>query len=318
MKGTVTDRKIQFDSFAGGPSIIRQNSAVWLGYPDVLVLPNRRALITTWVGRCLLIDLETGEVEAQPLVGAKYVGSTLQRLSVAGDKHSICAVATRSTWAGVWRLGDSVARRIPTEVSAANAVALSADGAFLAIGTGMYALGSHQPKCAVEIWALEGRPELVVSTRLPDAAVDRLLWNHSAGCILAWSGARTQDRSHFWMFDENSLRILESAPFEDGGILEGGVDAVGRIVTVGRSLAECLEVTDSRNRGHRWELDGSAIAASLSDPGDEVLLSTGQLLELRTGEHRWVEALPGCVGLGALPGGGFVGISKSGVIRIWE
>jgi len=318
MKGTFTDRKLRLDLLSSGSSIFHQPLEVWLGFPDILMLDNRRALVSTWAGCCLIIDIETGEVEPQPVVSTTFAGFTVQRPSVGGEQRSICAVATRAAWAGVWRLGDTHARRIPTQGSAANAVALSADGCFLAIGTGMYALGDRQPKCTVEIWSLEDQPKLIVSTRLPDAAVDHIHWDHCEGRILAWSGARTQDRSHFWMFDQNSLRILESMPFEDWGILEGAVDESGRIVTVGSARAECVDVTDSIGERFRWELHESPIAATMNEDGDEVLLSTGELLELSTGEHRWVEALDDCVGLGPLPEGGYVGISNAGVLRIWE
>lgn len=168
----------------------------FMGRLALMPLSRERVLVTTFLGRCLIIDVETGLARVQPTVAQEYAGASLYTPSVGLLDRYTCAVATRSSWAGVWDVDDEAVRRVYTETGPCNAVAISPNGELLAIGTGYYPLRDPVPRCGLEIWNIDGAAELLSKVRLPDVAIDWLWWDEDLDWLLAWSGALTQDRGN--------------------------------------------------------------------------------------------------------------------------
>jgi hypothetical protein len=317
VSSTFSDRPISADSGRSGAEAggIR---GISLGYPFLISVSKDWVLASTWSGRCLLIEVESGRAKLQPFVGDRSVGRNLRRPAVRLLDPPMCAVATGAPWGAVWTLGDDEARRIFSDHGSVNAVALSPDGCVLALGTGHYPLGPEYPKCALEIWSITGTPRRLKLARLPDVAVDQIWWDEYSDLLLVCSGELSQDRGHLWIFDGGSLELLESAPVDycvvAGAIVEGGdcVLSVGPD-RVDRRLTDELHAVDER-----WTLTESITTAALSYETSEIFFPTGQLINYTSGEVELLPPLPGCVGVAARPGGGFVGLAQSGMLRVWD
>jgi hypothetical protein len=67
-----------------------------------------------------------------------------------------------------------------------------------------------------------------------------------------------------------------------------------------------------------WSLEQKENAADFTPGGDTALLSSGMLINVWSGKRHLLPSLSGCTGVAMLPGVGGVGISNSGLLRIWE
>lgn len=293
-----------------------------IGYPALAPLSRERVLVSTWSGRCLIIDVDTGLTEVQPMVaqrvGGGATGGILSTPCAAGVDRQICAVATRSGWAGVWTVGDKVAQHIYTDSGPANAVALSPAGDLLAIGTGYYPLSSPVPRCGLEIWQISEAPELLAKVRLPDVAVDYIWWDVDRDLILAWSGAVTQNRGNLWVFDADDFRLQEAVALDYLPTLGGAmIDYGGWILTISTGRLE-LRSTDYLNEVHYSKSFNKSYSAAICSEMGQVLLPHGELINFYNGQSATLEPLPDCVAVSARPDGGFLGLSSTGVLRVWS
>lgn len=105
----------------------------YIGFAEVLLLAPERALVSTWLGRCFILDIESGaswaEPETQPPNLPIRAGECLRSLTISGGSPPICAVATRAVWASVWQLGDRESVQVyPKNDGPVNAVAVSPPG----------------------------------------------------------------------------------------------------------------------------------------------------------------------------------------------
>lgn len=293
-------------------------AANFVGHLALMPLSRERVLITTFLGRCLIVDVETGLARVQPTVAQGYVGAALYTPSVGlGDRYT-CAVATRSSWAGVWDVGDEAVRRVYTETGPCNSVAVSPSGDLLAVGTGFYPLSLPAPRCGLEIWNVDGTPDLLSKLRLPDVAIDWIWWDEDLDRLLAWSGVATQDRGNLWIFDIANLRLLDSVALHSSGVHTGAlVNSRSEVLTVTTNQLEVRSRTDLEEIVFQRDLP-AADSLAISIDTAEVLLTSGELYSFVDSGSRSLEPLPGCIAVAARPGGGFLGLSKSGVLRTWD
>jgi hypothetical protein len=319
VSSTFVDRPITLVSSGRSGKEAHGIAQVPLAHSRLVSISSELVLATTWSGYCLVIEVESGRAEMQPYVGHSGSGEMLQSPVARSRGRQVCAVATRAAWAAVWAIGDYEARRIFADHGTVNAVALSADCSLLAIGTGYYPLGPAYPKCALEIWSLVGTPRRLAMARLPDVVIDQIWWDEDCELILVCSGEISQDRGHLWIFDSNSLELCDSAPIDycmvrAGALVRGG----DWVLTAARDRLERRQRGELYPIGKQWILSGSADTAAISDETSEVFFPDGQLIDFRTGEVGSLPPLPDCAGVAARPGGGFVGLSRSGMLRVWD
>ncbi len=300
-----------------------------IGSPEAVVIDSQRVLVTTGLGRCFTLDLATKMLHAEPdIVPPKLawlgVGFHPETPSIAGGAVPICAVATRAGWASAWRLGSSQSTSMyPKNSGPVNAVALKPSADVIALGLGYYVLDtSADPKAFIELWKLVNPPKLLAQRCLPGVVVDRLVWDPSGNSLLVGTGARNQDHGHFALLDGLTLAILDIAEVETD---RAPICSALRLDTATRQAVVCtsnrLEVrrADELARIEQaWDLGERVHAASFTADGKEVLLTNGLRIDLWSKESRRSSPLPDCTGVAILPDRRGLGISETGIVRLWR
>ena len=294
-----------------------------IGYPKIVLIDSERALVSTWLSRCFVLNLNSrsshAESEARPSDLKLPIGNCLVSPSVSVTLPHICAVATRSTWASVWPLGGSESTTIRPETCASvNTVSIRPAGDRVALGIGYYPLDPNgESKAFVELWSMEDQPQCLAARRLPGVAVDRLVWDAAGETLLVATGARSQDRGHVAMLDAASLTIMDIAATEAVFCDALHFDAIANRVFV--CTRHCLEMRRADDLGtieRSWNLDDEVHGAAFST--DEAFLTSGLRLDLWSTDRRQLPKLPDCTGVALLPDGTGVGVSRSGDVRIWR
>lgn len=282
-------------------------------------------LSTTCSRRCVLIDVATGEMELQPMVaiempGGPIAGLCLRSPSVAHVDPPLVAVATRASWAGIWTIGDTIARRLtPQHSGPVNAVVLSPDGQFMALGTGYYPLKEEYRKASVELWTTSSEPELLASTLLPDVVVDQLVWDRGSSRLLALTGIMSQGGGHWWVFDADRFALLDAGSTDSCMFIAAGFARGGEaIVAVSRDRAEVHRLGESHEIVRWWTFSEEIVSAAVSAETGEAILSTGDVIDLDGHRVTHLQAFPDCAGVAICPGGGYVALSSSGRLRVWN
>jgi len=298
----------------------------YLRHASVVALSDHQIIATTWSGRCLLIDIDTGEVLPQPMVastreGRLDAGFTLDSPSVKFGDPPVVGVATRASWAGFWPLGATEARKLaPQRSDPVTAVALSPHAAVAAIGLGFYPLSNDRRSAAIELWTLDAEPKLLSSTvLLPDAAVDQLAWDPYRNRLLALSGAVNQDRGHAWVFDGDTLFVRHVV--ETGGCMyrfAGFVDGGCSIVAISHKTVELHGISRPIKPPRYWTSSGEITGAGICEATSRIFLSTGDIISLDEDMISAFDTIPECVAVAVLPNGGCVALSEAGMLRIWD
>lgn len=297
-----------------------------LCHASLVALSDHEIIATTWSGRCLLINIDTGEALPQPTVASLHdglpgVGITLDSPSVRAGDPPVVGVATRAPWAGLWSLGAREALKLaPQRSGPVTAIAFSPHAAVAAIGLGFYPLSNDRRSAAIELWTLGAEPRLVASNvLLPDAAVDQLAWDPYQNRLLALSGSVTQDGGHLWIFDGDTLSLLhvvETAGymFRFAGFVDGGSSAVA----ISWNTVELHEISRPIKQPRRWTSSEDIRGAGICDTTSRLLLSTGDIITFDREAIDRVEIIPDCVDVEVLPGGRWVALSEAGTLRIWD
>lgn len=111
-----------------------------------------------------------------------------------------------------------------------------------------------------------------------------------------------------------TLRVIERHP-RTGYV--GGIQEWPPAVAVFGEALEMFHLEASDNNDWNWSPEQSMDGACLVD--DQILTTSGDLICSSTGEvldH--ISPLDSCCQVIARPGGGFAGISKDGVLRVWD
>lgn len=279
------------------------------------------ALLSTWAGRCILVDVNSGDVENQPEVGLDGVGLALRTPSCARQRHLRFAVSGQVGWASVWAQGDTEAQRVfPVHSNTVNTVALSPDGELLGIGTGYMPLTPELKKGAVELWSLRGTPMCISHTVLQDVCTSFLGWHPSSEYLAAFSTDGGQEEGHLWCLEVPSLQTIAAVRIPLGGmpVAVGFVDGGTGITIVGPHHVERRESPAIDKVTGLWQFDETIVHASMSVNSERVLLSTGHLISTRDGSMESIDLVPSCRATALRPGGGYLALSSGGVLRVWD
>jgi hypothetical protein len=288
------------------------------GFPCLAAVSQDEVVVADWSGKLYRVTLAPTGVKAEVFVAGKVgvqtlVCNELRSLAVAANPLK-CAVATRGQYAAVWETTGRVVK-VDTQNGSVSSVAWFDAGDHLLLGTGAYSFGQQ---ARIEVWSIsKEEPTLVAATALPGTCVDAVTHcTEGEMQIVCFTGMRGQNQGFLCGVDTNSLRPqwFVELPFA----LVGRVECTEDLVIL--SHAGAVRAIRREDGKEKWVQDlGAGSAEFAYDPEhDQVLLSDGKLLSARNGRviEQW-PPLEDCCGLAARPEGGFVGVSKAGVIGVW-
>ncbi len=295
-----------------------------LKFPCLVAISQNEVVVADWSGKLFWVTLSPPGVKAEVFVASKVGAQTLVCNELRSLKVAInpmkCAVATRGNYAAVWDRKSGEISQVSTENGPVHSVEWFDGDDHLLIGSGCYPLGSaDRPQARIEVWKIsEQEPALLAAMALPGVCVDAV-----ARCpegddqLVCFTGMRSQNQGFLCILDANSLRAqaFHEVPFA----MVGRVECVGDLVILshGRTV-RAIRRDDGKEK---WGQDLGADSADFAyDPEhDQLLLSDGKLVSVRNGRvvEQW-PPLKDCCAVAARPEGGFVGVSKAGMIGVWE
>lgn len=290
------------------------------------MLDRATAMVSDWSARCYVVDLVGGGSLTSPRMGppGALVGDCLVRPALEPGAHGRCAVATRAGWVSLWTPGRGEVTLIyPKSGGTTQTTCFSPTGDVLAIGLGHYSLSGSSGPAVIECWEVADPERMFAleSVALPGASVDWIGWDCAGTRLVAATGRPEQDGGYLVVLDADSLRAEQ-------------IHETNRWMISSAALAEYEEhllLADQRGitcyaLGHRegavcWEWTASeSLKGAAFDTGRGLgLTTTGDLIDLCSGQLvEQLASLPGCTDVALLPGGGFIGVSTTGTIRIWN
>lgn len=293
------------------------------GYPCIASLGQDEVVVGDWSGCLVRLLLVPFAVQNKAFVASEVAGAvvncTLRSLVPASGVSSLCAVATGGGHAAVWDSSrGSVTLVIPQDGSVYSVAWLRATE-YLLLGTGHYALDSQsRPQAWLELWSVKsGEPEFLTRIALPGVCVDAIaVCQDDSNQIVCFSGMKSQAQGFLSIMDADSLlpQAVFDFPFVGVRHLECSEDSI--FVGHGGTVRAV-----SRDEGReRWSHEvGDDMADFAYDTDyEQLLLSNGNLISARKGQvvETW-PVLVDCCCVRPRPEGGFVGVSKAGVIGIW-
>ena len=294
------------------------------GYPCLAAVGQNDVIVGDWSGNLVRVRLSPFAVvntvfAAGRILGGTPVNNTFRALSPAPDDPGRCAVATSGAHAVVWDGGSGTVRRVAPEAGPVHSVAWL-DTTHLLLGTGDYSLGAgarHQAR--LEVWHLDGgEPSCVGRVALPGTCVDAVaVADDGPRRIVAFSGSGSQDRGFVSVLDAASL--LPASVFDLPVAMAGRVECTEDLIFV--SNAGAVRAISRADGGEKWCHETASETTDFAYDADshQLLLSTGELISAGRGRvlATW-PVLDGCCCVRPRPEGGFVGVSKSGMIGVWD
>ena len=279
----------------------------------IAVLDSDTAILADRFGEMHLFSLHTGEVRQSCLQYKEQPTTFCTSLSL-DSRRQRCVLASRSAEVILWDTRTNSPTIItPKHGGPVSATAFSPCGEHLAIGVGWYPLNPRNTSEArIEVWAL-GRDESPVfqqATALPGVNVDQIAWNTFSEEIIAVVGCRDQQRGYLVRLDRASLRANRCHLIPHCMVRHIAVVPPGDHLLVTSHRKVCRLALDADYLGEEWtwESDRKIVDACVNEQAREVLLSTGQLLDLDTCEPRGgVYQLPHCTAVVTHPDVGYVG-----------
>ena len=281
-------------------------------------------IVGDWSGNLFRVRLSPCVVTRTAFVAGKLLGempinNTLSSLSTAPGESFRCAVATRGTHAAVWNSdGDRVDHAVPEDGPVHSVAWL--DGEHLLLGTGKYSLGSGaRQQARIEVWTMDGsEPSCAERVALPGTCVDAMAVSEDGPHqIVAFSGMKSQSQGFMSVLDATSLvtKAVVDLPFA----MVGRVECTEELILVCNDGA--VRAISREDGIEKWchKTAGESTDFAYDIDAQQLLLPSGELISV--GRGRVVEKWPildKCCCLRPRPGGGFVGVSKTGMIGVWE
>ncbi len=295
------------------------------GFPCIAPVSQNEVIVGDWSGTLLRIQLHPFVVKNKAFVAGKVVGdmpinNTLRSLTTAPDNTMMCTVATRGNHAAVWDCrSNNVFHAIP-EDGLVQSVAWLGSTNYLLLGIGDYPLSSGvMPQARLEIWKLDNNElSFVNRVALPGACVDAIaVIPDGAMQVVAFSGMKSQEQGFLSVLDASSL--LPQSVFELPFSMAGRVECTEESILVCHRGA--VSAIRRENGNEKWSQKVAGDSPDFAHDSDshQLLLSTGELIS--TGNGRVVETLPildDCCCVKPMPEGGFVAVSKTGIIGVWD
>lgn len=294
------------------------------GRPCLAAVSQDEVIVGDWSGNLVRVQLSPFAVKRTVFAAGKILGTTpvnnmFRSLAPAPDENFRCAVATSGVHAVVWNgESDKVCHAAPEDGPVHSVAWL--DGKHLLLGTGDYPLGPGARRQArIELWEMAG-DELACVNRvaLPGTCVDSIAVSEDGPRqIVAFSGMRSQDQGFVSILDATSL--LPESVFDVPFAMAGRVECTEELILVCNRGA--VRAISRDTGGEKWCHRTADECTDFAYDTDlhHLLLSTGELIS--AGKGRVVENWPQldeCCCVRPRPEGGFVGVSKSGMIGFWE
>lgn len=169
----------------------------------------------------------------------------------------------------------------------------------------------------MEIWQVrKGEPAWCEQTVLvPGICVDLITWPSAGPGFICVTGLRNQSGGFLIPFDSTYIaqRYYETPTHFAQGLV---YDYSQAIVLD----SEALVAYSVRTGEVKWSMQlSNALGMAHDSARKEVVLTTGAVVSTTDGSTvRNLDPLEDCSSVAFLPGGGVIGISRSGVIRLWE
>jgi hypothetical protein len=295
------------------------------GYPCIAAISQNEVIVGDWSGDLVRVQISPFAVKSTAFVAGKLFGNTpvnntLRSLATPADDTSLCAVATKGDHAAVWNGRSGKLCHVIPENGPVHSVAWLGNSKYLLLGTGDYSLGSGARRQArIELWKMDGDEPLCVDrVALPGTCVDAIAVSEDGPRqIVVFSGMRSQDQGFLSVLETTSLlpKSVFDLPFAMAGRVECSEEL---IIVCSRGAVRAISREDG---GEKWchETAGSFTDFAYDSDSHLLLLSSGELIS--AGRGRVVENWPvldECCCIRPRPEGGFVGVSKSGMIALWE
>lgn len=294
------------------------------GYPCIAAVSQNEVIVGDWSGSLVRVQIAPFAVKGTAFVAGKLFGttlinSTLRSLATPSDDTLLCAAATRGQHAAVWESGGSKVCHVVPEDGSVHSVTWLKGSKYLLLGTGDYPLDSRVRRQArIEVWKMDDEPSCVDRVALPGTCVDAIAVSEDESCrIVAFSGMRSQDQGFLSVLDARSL--LPKSVFDLPFAMAGRVECSEELILVcNRGAVRAISREDG---GEKWchQTAGTFTDFAYDIDSHQLFLSTGELIS--AGRGRGVEKWPvldECCCMRPRPEGGFVGVSKSGMIGVWE
>jgi hypothetical protein len=295
------------------------------GSPCLAAVSQNEVIVGDWSGNLVRVQLSPFAVKSTAFVAGKRFGttlinSTLCSLATPPDDSLLCAVATRGDHAAMWNSGGGKVCHVVPEEGPVHSVTWLRNSKYLLLGTGYYPLDSVTRRQArIEVWKMDGdEPSYVDRVALPGTCVDAIALSEDETCqIVAFSGMRSQDQGFLSVLDATSL--LPKSVFDLPFAMAGRVECSEVLIFVcNRGAVRAISREDG---GEKWchGTAGEFTDFAYDMDSHQLLLTTGELISAGTGRvvENW-PVLDECCCIRPRPEGGFVGVSKSGMIGVWE
>jgi outer membrane protein assembly factor BamB len=311
----------RFQSF----SEVRYNNT-FQGYPCIASVSQNEVVVGDWSGNLLRATLSPFDVQKRVFVASKVgetldlvVCNTLRSLALNPKDPMLCAVATRGNHAAVWDSRQDNVTRVITHNGPVNSVAWL-DAEYLLIGTGYYSLTEGvTPQAQLDVWKIDKEePSSFVVVALPGICVDAIaLCQDDNNHIVAFSGMKAQNLGFVSILDANSFlpQVVFDLPFA----LVGRLECVDELIFVSHSGK--VSAISRKDGTEKWvhKIVGEIADFAYDADYHQLLLSNGELIA--AGNGRVVETWPvlaDCCCVRPRPEGGFVAVSKTGVVGVWN
>jgi hypothetical protein len=300
----------------------------YVGNPCIVALDRDRCAVADGTGYLTAINLRTQEVGPRLFVGVEGGAApcNLRSLRSHPARPRTVAVATRGGYAAVGDLDVlAVAKVHPVQGGTVNAVAVSPDGRYLAIGTGFYSLSGASQPAHVELWMLsDEEPRYAGLAALPGVCVDAIAWSSDGALIACATGLRSQKSGFVAQLEAEDLRARSffEIPWAGTGRI-GYVEETSPYGHLAVVFKGGFRMLDPGNGQEAWRVDRSEALEILLDfdydpQGRRIVLSSGVVLDAVDGsETSHFLAMKDCTSLAVRPGGGYIGASSRGRIYCW-
>ena len=292
------------------------------GYPCIASVSQDELIVGDWSGNLFCVTVSPFAVSNQAFVANKICGdlvvnNTLRSVRTGTENAMLHAVATRGNHAAVWdREKDRVIHIVPND-GTVNAVAWLQNDEVLLLGTGDYPLSPGvAPKAKIEAWKPEkDESSFICRVAVPGVSVDAITVSEGEDGnldVIVFSGMKSQDRGFISVLDN---MLVPKAFFELPFALVQHLECTETLILVAHSGK--VRAFQRNDGSERWCRAG--VEFTYDPIFHEVFLSSGELISAEDGEavETW-PALPDCCCVSARPEGGFVAVSETGVIGVWN
>jgi len=292
------------------------------GYPCVEPINQNEIIVGDWSGTLFWITLAPLAIKNKAFVATRIMGepacTTLASLVLAPANPMLCAVATRGGFAAIWDRENNKVTHIASDSGPVHSVAWLGDTGYLLLGTGKYPLSAEVWQARLEAWKVdEAEPSLLATIALPGVCVSAIApCPDESGQIVAFSGMRSQHQGFITLLNANSF--FPQSFFDLPGLVDRVESTEQLILASGRDNIRAI----SREEGkEKWvhKVAGELADFAFDPECQQLLLSNGELISAVDGEVvEKCPALAECSCVRTRPDGGFVAVSRKGLIGVWE